>query len=198
MRNLKRFSATAVLVIVAIVALRNISFWHIPQALQFPAEETDRSGCAFNRGWRRVKASWRSSFGQGYLQSVLIELEIPVSSQALVYSRTSVQIDRISLSTPRAQYFNDDVYVAWIPESPVIEIASIDPRYGLVFYALSQDNTKPPEFQSLGVPCTSCHAPAREDVPAPLLLMMSVNTNPSGQVLGPIRATTDRDISVNG
>src|SRR5688572_16248712 len=62
----------------------------------------------------------------GYLESVLKALEIPQSSQVLVFSKTSMQRDRISPSTPRALYFNDDVYVGFIPGSPLMEISSAD------------------------------------------------------------------------
>jgi hypothetical protein len=51
----------------------------------------------------------------GYLESVLRELGIESSSQVLVFSKTSFQRERISPKTPRALYFNDDVYVGYIP-----------------------------------------------------------------------------------
>ena len=47
----------------------------------------------------------------GYLKSVLEKLEIPVNSQTLVFSKTSFQYKKITPRTPRALYFNDDVYV---------------------------------------------------------------------------------------
>ena len=50
----------------------------------------------------------------GYLASLLSELDIDVSSQLLVSSKTSLQIDHISPTTPRAIYFNDAVYVGWV------------------------------------------------------------------------------------
>ena len=45
----------------------------------------------------------------GYLESLLKALRVPVSSQGLVFSKTSFQLHRISPSNPRAIYFNDDV-----------------------------------------------------------------------------------------
>src|SRR5690349_6546779 len=47
----------------------------------------------------------------GYLPSVLKALKVPVSSQTLVFSKTSLQVDRIGPWAPRAIYFNDDVYI---------------------------------------------------------------------------------------
>ncbi len=52
---------------------------------------------------------------RGYLESLLRALGIPVSSQILVFSKTSLQRDIISPRTPRAIYFNDKTYVAWMP-----------------------------------------------------------------------------------
>src|SRR5215813_12349098 len=51
--------------------------------------------------------------GRGYLQSVLRALDIPESSQVLVFSKTSLQRERISPRTPRAIYFNDEVMVGY-------------------------------------------------------------------------------------
>src|SRR4051794_41118640 len=44
----------------------------------------------------------------GYLRSLLIALDVPQSSQTLVFSKTSLQRQRISPATPRALYFSDD------------------------------------------------------------------------------------------
>lgn len=128
----------------------------------------------------------------GYLRSVLSQLGIPATSQALVFSKTSLQSELISPSTPRALYFNDDVYVGWIQNAPMLEVASVDPQYGTIFYVLDQKENLSPEFKRLGQPCISCHAPARDDVPSPLLLMMSVGTAASGEAIGEFQLVTDR------
>ena len=41
--------------------------------------------------------------GFGYLRSLLSELQVPESSQTLVFSKTSLQRQRISPATPRAK-----------------------------------------------------------------------------------------------
>src|SRR5687767_3317573 len=51
----------------------------------------------------------------GVLRSVLRDLKIPVSSQVLVFSKTSLQYEFITPRTPRAIYFNDDAYVGFAP-----------------------------------------------------------------------------------
>jgi hypothetical protein len=73
---------------------------------------------------------------RGYLDSVLKELGIDASSQTLVYSKTSLQIDAIRAATPRAIYFNDDTYVAWVPHTTFLEVVTMDSAQGQVFYTL--------------------------------------------------------------
>jgi len=92
---------------------------------------------------------------RGYLDSLLAELDIDPSSQMLVFSQTSLQSRLIDPRTPRAIYFNDDVYVAFVQQAP-IEIASLDPSFGPVFYLLERDNDAPKFGAELGR-CLSCH-----------------------------------------
>jgi len=92
---------------------------------------------------------------RGYLESLLAALEIDPSSQTLVYSQTSLQSRLIGPKTPRAIYFNDDVYVGYVQGAP-IEIASLDPSLGPVFYLLEQNAARPAFSAELGR-CLSCH-----------------------------------------
>src|SRR5215510_10804606 len=71
---------------------------------------------------------------QGYLRTVLKQLGISETSQTLVFSKSSFQLHLISPSTPRALYFNDDVYVGFVQDGPMLEFASVNPRSGPVFY----------------------------------------------------------------
>jgi hypothetical protein len=98
----------------------------------------------------------------------------------------------ISPSTPRAIYFNDDVYVAWVQNASMLEVASVDPQYGTIFYVIDQTNANASGFSRLTQPCMSCHGPARDDVPSPLLLVMSVATMASGEPIGDFSLITDR------
>src|SRR6185503_14631592 len=52
---------------------------------------------------------------RGYLKSILEALNIPISSQMLVFAKNSFQLHLISPETPRALYFNDDSYVGYVP-----------------------------------------------------------------------------------
>jgi len=131
---------------------------------------------------------------QGYLASLLEALEIPVSSQGLVFSRTSLQTDRIAPWSPRAIYFNDDVYVGFVQESPILEIASIDPDDGAVFYTLSQDETQPPTFVRETTTCLMCHDSRSVTGGVPGVMVRSTLTDRLGNTIIPVHegATTDR------
>jgi hypothetical protein len=93
----------------------------------------------------------------GYLRSVLEALSVPVSSQTLVFSKTSFQLRRISPRTPRAVYFGDDVYVGWVRGGDVMEFSTVDPKLGANFYTLSQEETARPQFRRHTHECLQCH-----------------------------------------
>lgn len=123
----------------------------------------------------------KSKTARGYLSSVLQALDVPVASQTLVFSKTSLQKHLISPRNPRAVYFNDDVYVAWVPEGPMIEIASVDPLLGTVFYVVDQAGGRHPgEIRRENNRCLFCHA-SSDTGRIPGLLMHSVYTDPDGK-----------------
>lgn len=95
--------------------------------------------------------------GLGYLKSVLDVLNVPASSQALVFSKTSFQLRRISPRTPRAIYFGDDVYVGWVRGGDVMEFSTVDPKLGANFYTLSQEEGSRPQFRRHTHACLQCH-----------------------------------------
>ncbi len=105
----------------------------------------------------------------GYLPSALKHLGVPVSSQMLVFSKTSFQLQRITPQTPRAVYFSDDVYVGWVQDGDVVEISSVDPRKGGIFYTLDQTPAGKPKFIRRDE-CLQCHAsPKTQGVPGHML-----------------------------
>jgi hypothetical protein len=77
---------------------------------------------------------------QGYLRSVLKALNVPIESQIVVFSKTSVQASRISRSNPRTLFFNDSVVIGWV-HGGFMELAAQDPEQGVIFYTLDQDIT---------------------------------------------------------
>lgn len=93
----------------------------------------------------------------GYLQSLLSALDVPVSSQMLVFSKTSFQLQRISPRTPRALYYNDDVYIGWVQHGDVLEISAVGPQLGANFYTLSQSESERPRFERQTHRCLICH-----------------------------------------
>ncbi len=94
----------------------------------------------------------------GYLPALLKALDIPVSSQTLVFSRTSLQTDKITPWSPRALYFNDDVYVGYVLESRFLEVGAVDPIRGGVFYTLSQEPRARSLFERETTTCLMCHS----------------------------------------
>jgi hypothetical protein len=129
----------------------------------------------------------------GYLKSVLANLNIPVSSQMLVLSKSSAQMSGISPERPRAIYFNDDAYVGWVQEGG-LELAAVDPKSGPFFYTLTQENTTTPRFERHTETCVGCHDSS--DDPArliPRLLKLSVLPTREGTAIqAAALATTDR------
>jgi hypothetical protein len=117
-----------------------------------------------------AKLSFRKP--QGYLLSVLKQLNIPLSSQGLVFSKTSSQLPLITPATPRAIYFNDDVYVGWVQGGNVMEVAATDPFQGTMFYTLDQRETAEPKFVRREE-CLQCHA-SPKTLGVPGLLLRSV------------------------
>lgn len=95
---------------------------------------------------------------QGYLRSLLRELAVPEASQTLVFSKTSMQRHRIGPKTPRALYFNDDVYIGFCQYGSVLEISAVDPNLGALYYTLDQEPTPRPKFKRQGDSCLLCHA----------------------------------------
>ena len=103
------------------------------------------------------EATLSFSTDRGYLDSVLQELNISSTSQILVFSKTSLQQPLISPETPRALYFNDEVYVGWVQGSGILEVASMDPDLGPVFFTLEQKESETPVFNREYELCLRCH-----------------------------------------
>jgi hypothetical protein len=116
---------------------------------------------------------------QGFLVSLLARLDIPVESQLLLFSKTGIQHPFTTPENPRALYFNDRVIVGYIPGAPVIEMASQDPRQGLLFQTLKQDPALPPEFLRPDR-CLTCHLSANS-LGVPGILVRSMFTDTAGR-----------------
>ena len=111
--------------------------------------------------------------GWGYLPAVLKELGIPIDSQVLVFSKTSIQATHISPRTPRAIYFNDEASVGYVRDGEVLEFTALDPKQGIKLYALETGKVSKPSLARRD-DCLQCHqGPVTLAVPG--LLVSSVH-----------------------
>lgn len=116
---------------------------------------------------------------RGYLPALLGELGISEKSQVLVFSKTSFQRSKIGPKRPRALYFNDDTYVGWVQNGDVLEVASVAPRLGTIFYTLDQKPAEKLDLVRRNEECLQCHAsPATSGIPG--LMVRSVFPAGSG------------------
>ena len=115
---------------------------------------------------------------QGFLRSLLATLGVPVESQILLFSKTGIQHPFTSPENPRALYFNDRVIVGFIPGAPVIEVASHDPRQGVIFQTLKQDAAEKQFVRPDR--CLTCHLSANS-LGVPGILVRSMFTESSGR-----------------
>jgi hypothetical protein len=126
-----------------------------------------------NDRFSRFLATWDSvekpqldtSSDLAFLRSLLKDLNVPVSSQMLVFTATSLQKGLISARNPRALYFNDDTYVGFVPRGR-IEVIPLDPELGSIFYIFDrlQPGHRPQVRRSSE--CMNCHAPRHmENIP---------------------------------
>ena len=122
---------------------------------------------------------------KAFVVSLLKALDISPATQTLVYSTTSLQLSRISPRNPRAIYFNEDVYVGWVPRGQ-IEIASIDPALGGIYYIFNVPRGPGPIRVERSTRCFNCHAEF-ENGRVPGLLVKSVVPGPGGGSLESFR-----------
>lgn len=103
----------------------------------------------------RIELEYRGP--RGYLESLLTLLNIDDSSQLLVFSKTARKSRFVTPETPRALYFNDEIYVGYIPDTNTLEIASMDPNLGPVFFDIPQDVETTMELSRQTSRCLRCH-----------------------------------------
>ncbi len=123
---------------------------------------------------------------RGHLDGLLQALDISPSSQVLVFSRTSLQSRFISAARPRAIYFNDHTYVAWVQGSDDLEVLTIDAQRGPVFFAVRNVIGAPPAFEREALRCMVCHDSAATR-PGGHPKVMLLSSPVAGQVNPPLR-----------
>ncbi|MGH7126987.1 MAG: hypothetical protein ACREJB_12965 [Planctomycetaceae bacterium] len=115
----------------------------------------------------------------GFLPAVLDALRVPVESQLLVFSKTALNQQLVGPETPRAVYFNDEIFVARVPGAATIELAAIDPLKGTIFYELHSGADGRAQVQRSGR-CIACHAGAGT-LHVPGLIVRSFLTDATGK-----------------
>jgi hypothetical protein len=129
--------------------------WRRHPAIEYDTRETDDPVARLMARMARGEVRLRETTISGYLPSLLEALGVPVESQLLLFSQTSLQRHRITRANPRAVYFNDSVSVAWV-RGGFIEIAAQSPRQGVVFYALEGRSVATPRVARRH-DCLQCH-----------------------------------------
>jgi hypothetical protein len=130
---------------------------------------------------------------RGYLDALLAALDIDASSQVLVFSPTSLQAAYITSRTPRAIYFNDHTYVAWVQGSEHLELLTVDAERGPVFFSVLNAPGHPPAFERATLRCMACHDSAALQpggIPRVMVLSSLVedHLNPAGRQV-PVEVT---------
>lgn len=93
----------------------------------------------------------------GYLESLLRQLDIHTDSQVLVFSKTSLQQEKIGPKTPRAIFFNDTVAVGSVQNGELFEITVADADTGVQFYVVQTKKVDMPRVESERFLCLQCH-----------------------------------------
>lgn len=102
-----------------------------------------------------VELEWREP--RGYFDAFLEALEINPDSQMLVFSKTSLQYQKISWQKPRGVYFNDRTWIGFVQDSTIIEITTMDDKLGAVFYVFNNTRDPGPGVERLNQRCLVCH-----------------------------------------
>jgi hypothetical protein len=125
-------------------------------AIKYSTSDSNTAVDALNRRLRDGSARLVHEGKSGYLRSALQLLDIPIESQVLVYTQTSLQAQHVTMQNPRAIYFNDAVSVAFIRGAALLEIVAQDPLLGAVFYVVHQEPAAAPAF-GRDQQCLRCH-----------------------------------------
>ncbi|WP_166831380.1 hypothetical protein [Thalassoroseus pseudoceratinae] len=128
--------------------------------IDYFAETTDDAVAQWNSKANAKAIALESHPSRGYLDGLLNALDVPISSQMLVFTKTALNPRLVSPQTPRAIYFNDDVSVGWVSGAESLEIATVDSKRGVIFYTLSQpkDDADRSLVFRREQRCLACHA----------------------------------------
>lgn len=170
----------ACLAMTGVVSAQRMDVWDLPPLRYSDTAATDRVAVmAAKLEAGEIPLRGRSSLEK--LRFVLEALEVPVSSQMLVFSTTSKQIDRIGPHNPRSLYFSPDAYVGYVPGG-AIEVIVHDAVLGPVFYLIELHEPQGIAIRRDTSDCLSCHGTTRtEGVPG--MFVRSVFPDARGHAL---------------
>jgi hypothetical protein len=189
---------TILLSVLAVPALAVVALAQYQSAAEHPAIAYSKSAptdrvAKLQQAIEAGTATLAYDEDHGYLPAILSALKVPVASQGLVLSKTSLQVDKIAPWSPRAIYFNDDVYVGWVQGGPIMEVASVDPALGAVFYTVAQEPGDKPTITRQTRTCLQCHDSASSTGGVPGFIMRSVIADRHGYpVSSDLGGTTDQ------
>ena len=170
--------SAALLLLAALSARAQTSYEQAP--IRYSTAKPTDAVASLQEGIDSGRVRFTYDSGRGYLASLLAALDISVSSQMLVFSKTSFQAPLISPQAPRAIYFNDDVYVGTVTGGEVLEISAVDPDLGAVFYSLAQKPADSPRFVRQTDACLQCHDSSGSTLGVPGHIVRSVFPSESG------------------
>jgi len=125
--------------------------------INYSATQTNDRATAINAAFQSRADEIRSMPAKKRLKWLLDELGVPVESQILVFSKTSMQRDLINPETPRVLYFSDEAYVGWSVTGS-FEVSVFDAKLGTTFYLFDQHAAKDVPLLERSGDCLLCHS----------------------------------------
>ena len=176
---MRRFHVTAVTLVVAlVVAVRG---GVVPLGAQnYAPSRANNVVDALNGRLRDGTARLTFDGPGGYLRSTLDALAVPIESQMLVFSASSLQARLINPANPRAIFFNDSVQVGFVRGGEILELAAQDAERGVLFYTLDQRVNGVPQFKETTI-CMTCHK-NQDTLGMPGLITLNVRPTPTAGV----------------
>ncbi len=139
------------------------------------------AGTALEKDLANGKAKLDRTSDKALLRSLLKNFGVAEETQVLLHSKTSLQRDRIAPWNPRSLYFNDHVYVGWVPGG-LMELTTVDSKLGPVFFAIDPFTKKEPMTFDRQENCMSCHGAGMTNN-LPGVMVRSVFTDKNGYPL---------------